>query len=143
MMFKKYISKISNTIGTVNYLSQKTKEKHRRASHYHNQHFFDDGYDVVDVDPSSVHQMDIDVSANGSRKSSMIDDDLRESEQIILSAAVAKLRNMLFFYPLVFPLTFTPFYALFSVPRHKPIINILSISFQFRNFRFIVNRINS
>lgn len=134
MMFKKYISKISNTIGTVNYLSQKTKEKHRRASHYHNQHFFDDGYDVEDVDPSSVHQMDIDVSANGSRKGSMIDDDLQESEQIILSAAVAKLRNMLFIYPLVFSFTFTPFYALFSAPHTSQSSTSFPFHFNFATF---------
>lgn len=100
-MFKKYISKISNTIGTVNYLQQKTKDKpNRRSSHCKNR-LFDDGYDVVDVDPATVSQMEIDLSASGSRKNSMLDE-FPEHTQIILSAAIAKLRNTLFFYPLVF-----------------------------------------
>lgn len=110
MMFKKYINKISNTIGTVNYLSQKTKDNHlRRSSKYH-QNFYDDGYDCCDIDPSTIQHMDIDLSINGSRKNSMVDD-YSDNEQIILSEAVAKLRIMLFIYPLVF--SFIIFYYCF------------------------------
>lgn len=104
-MFKKYITKISNTIGTVNYLQQKTKEnhqqhRHRKYSRSH-KHLFDDGYDV-DVDYDSTNQFDIDLSANGSRKGSVFVDDFVPNEQIILSEAIAHLRNTLLFYPLVF-----------------------------------------
>lgn len=97
-MFKKYITKISNTIGTVNYLQQKTIEKKHRSTRH--QPMFDDGYDVVDVDPSTINKMEIDISASGSRRQSMLDS-FPENAQIILSAAIAKLRNTLFFYPLV------------------------------------------
>lgn len=110
MMFKKYISKISNTIGTVNYLQQKTIEKKHRSGRH--QSMFDDGYDVVDVDPSTINKMEIDISASGSRRQSMLDS-FPESAQIILSAAIAKLRNTLFFYPLVY-LLFCLFLFFFS-----------------------------
>lgn len=93
-MFQKYISKISNTIGTVNYLQQKTRKSSQpqlrsRQSSKHTL-LYDDGYDVVEVD----------VSANASRKSSL-NEELFPSTQTILSEAVAKLRNTLLFYPLV------------------------------------------
>lgn len=112
MMFKKYISKISNTIGTVNYLQQKTIEKKHRTTRHHS--MFDDGYDVVDVDPSTINKMEIDISASGSRRQSMLDS-FPENAQIILSAAIAKLRNTLFFYPLVYMLLFYLFLLLVSV----------------------------
>lgn len=111
MMFKKYISKISNTIGTVNYLQQKTIEKKHRVPSRH-QSMFDDGYDVVDVDPSTINKMEIDISASGSRRQSMLDA-FPENAQIILSAAIAKLRNTLFYYPLVY--TFSVCYLLYSL----------------------------
>lgn len=102
MMFQKYISKITNTIGTVNYLQQKSKKSppnsHSRRSS--KQLLFDDGYDVAEVDPSTINKMDIDCSINGSRKNSLLDE-FPPSTQIILSAAIAKLRNTLLFYPLV------------------------------------------
>ncbi|XP_031622968.1 tyrosine-protein phosphatase corkscrew isoform X2 [Contarinia nasturtii] len=102
MMFSKYISKITNTIGTVNYLQQKSRKPHfsqsRRASKHNSQLLYDDGYDVVDVDPDTINRMDIDLSVNGSRKGSLIDDFVPNS-QIILSAAIARLRATLFCYP--------------------------------------------
>lgn len=95
MMFHKYISKISNTIGTVNYLQQKTKKSshphHLRSRQSSKQLLYDDGYDVVDAN----------ASASASRKSS-VNEELFSSTQTILSEAVAKLRNTLVFYPLVF-----------------------------------------
>lgn len=104
MMFSKYISKITNTIGTVNYLQQKSKKaqqqqfsQSRRSS---KQLLYDDGYDVVDVDPDTINRMDIDLSINGSRKNSL-NGDFEPNSQIILSAAIAKLRNTLFCYELV------------------------------------------
>lgn len=102
MMFSKYISKITNTIGTVNYLQQKTKKAHQHSQSRRSskQLLYDDGYDVVDVDPDTINNMDIDLSINGSRKNSLNDDFLPNS-QIILSAAIAKLRNTLFYYELV------------------------------------------
>lgn len=106
-MFSKYISKITNTIGTVNYLQQKSRKAHpqysasRRSSKQSSQLLYDDGYDVVDVDPDTINKMDIDLSINGSRKGSLIDDFVPNS-QIILSAAIAKLRATLFCYELVF-----------------------------------------
>lgn len=113
-MFSKYISKITNTIGTVNYLQQKSRKAHpqysasRRSSKQSSQLLYDDGYDVCDVDPDAINRMDIDLSINGSRKNSLIDDFVPNS-QIILSAAIAKLRATLFCYPLVF--TFVLFFA--------------------------------
>lgn len=105
MMFSKYISKITNTIGTVNYLQQKSRKaqqhqysQSRRSS---KQLLYDDGYDVVNADPDAINNMDIDLSINGSRKNSLNDNFLPNS-QIILSAAIAKLRNTLFYYELVF-----------------------------------------
>lgn len=102
MMFSKYISKITNTIGTVNYLQQKSKKAQqqqysRRSS---KQLLYDDGYDVDNVDSDTINHMDIDLSINGSRKNSLLDE-FPPSSQIILSAAIAKLRNTLFCYELV------------------------------------------
>lgn len=95
MMFQKYISKISNTIGTVNYLQHKTRKSSQphsrsRQSSKHTL-LYDDGYDVDNVD----------LSANASRKSSL-NEELFPSTQTILPEAVAKFRNTLLFYPLVF-----------------------------------------
>lgn len=108
MMFSKYISKITNTIGTVNYLQQKSRKSQqnqyshsRRPSKQSSKLLFDDGYDVVDVDPESINKMDIDISINGSRKNSLIDDFIPNS-QIILSDAIARLRNKLLCYALVY-----------------------------------------
>lgn len=107
MMFSKYISKITNTIGTVNYLQQKSRKANpqytatRRSSKHNTQLLYDDGYDVCDVDPDTIHKMDIDLSINGSRKNSL-NEDFVPNSQIILSAAIAKLRATLFCYPLVF-----------------------------------------
>lgn len=100
MMFQKYISKITNTIGTVNYLQQKSKKPHSQSRRASKQLLFDDGYDVAEVDPTTINKMDIDLSINGSRKNSMFDE-FPPSTQIILSAAIAKLRNTLLYYPLV------------------------------------------
>lgn len=101
-MFSKYISKITNTIGTVNYLQQKSKkaQQHQYSRRPSKQLLYDDGYDVDYVDPDTINPMDIDVSINGSRKNSILDD-FAPSSQIILSAAIAKLRNTLFCYELV------------------------------------------
>lgn len=105
MSFKKYILKITNTIGTVNYL-QKTSRKPRptqsRRSSKHHQLLFDDGYDVAEVDPNTINKMDIDLSINGSRKGSLSDDYYSSDTQIILSAAVAKLWSTLYHHSLVF-----------------------------------------
>lgn len=101
-MFKKYITKISNTIGTVNYLQQKTKENRHRSHRTHRNHqlLYDDGYDVdIDYDPST--HMEIDLTASGSRKNSVFIDEYAPNEQIILSEAIAHLRTLLLFYPLV------------------------------------------
>lgn len=112
MMFSKYISKITNTIGTVNYLQQRSRKpqfsQSRRSSKHNSQLLYDDGYDVVDVDPDTINKMDIDLSVNGSRKGSLIDDFVPNS-QIILSAAIARLRATLFCYSLVHLLFFLCF----------------------------------
>lgn len=117
MSFKKYISKISNTIGTVNYLQQKSRKprpsQSRRSSKNH-QLLYDDGYDVADIDPNTINKMDIDLSINGSRKGSLSDDYHSSDTQIILSAAVAKLRSTLFHHSLVFYLAFV--FVFFSLP---------------------------
>lgn len=94
MMFKKYMSKISNTINTVNYLQHKAKENR------HKRYLYDDGYDVEEIDPATINRMDVDLSIHGSRRASMLTG-LPPNAQIVLSAAMANLRNTLFFYPLV------------------------------------------
>lgn len=106
-MFSKYISKITNTIGTVNYLQQKSRKSQqqeysdsRRSSKASTQLLFDGGYDVEYIDPDTINRMDIDLSFNGSRKNSL-NDDFAPHSQIILSEAIAKLRNTLFCYSLV------------------------------------------
>lgn len=102
MMFQKYISKISNTIGTVNYLQHKSKNSstHQSSRRSSRQLLYDDGYDVTDIDPNTINKMEIDLSVYGSRKNSLAEE-FEPSTQIILSDAIAKLRNTLFFYPLV------------------------------------------
>lgn len=106
MMFKKYMSKISNTIGTVNYLQHKAKESRRGT-----RHLYDDGYDVQDIDPSTINKMDIDLSVHGSRRGSVLGG-LPANAQIVLSAAMANLRNTLLFYPLVFLFYFVVFFLI-------------------------------
>lgn len=92
-MFQKYISKISNTIGTVNYLQNKTRKSSQphqlRSRQSSKQLLYDDGYDVVEV---------VDPLENASRKSSL-NEELFPSTQIILPETVAKLRNTLLLYP--------------------------------------------
>lgn len=95
MMFKKYMSKISNTINTVNYLQHKAKENH------HKRHLYDDGYDVQDIDPSTINRMDIDLSINGRSRRASVLSGLPANAQIVLSAAMANLRKTLLYYPLV------------------------------------------
>lgn len=104
-MFQKYISKIQNTIGTVSYLQQKSRKSHQHSQSRRTskQLLYDDGYDVAEVDPDTINKMEIDLSINGSRKNSFADEySSSNTTQIILSAAIAKLRNTLFYYPLVF-----------------------------------------
>lgn len=96
MMFKKYMSKISNTIGTVNYLQSKAKENRPQK-----RNLYDDGYDVEDIDPATINRMDIDLSINGQRRASTVLGGLPANAQIVLSAAMANLRNTLLYYPLV------------------------------------------
>lgn len=98
MMFKKYMSKISNTIGTVNYLQNKAKENRHQSK----RQLYDDGYDVQDIDPATINRMDIDTSVRGqSRRASTVLGGLPANAQIVLSNAMAKLRNTLLHYPLV------------------------------------------
>lgn len=118
MMFKKYMSKISNTIGTVNYLQHKAKENRQHSK----RHLYDDGYDVQDIDPAAMQQyeynrshshsdsnnnnskMDVDAAMRGpSRRASSVLGGLsaNNSQQIVLSNAMANLRNTLLHYPLV------------------------------------------
>lgn len=111
MMFSKYISKITNTIGTVNYLQQKSKKSQQQYPRHKSQLLYDDGYDVDYVDPDTINHMDIDLSINGCRKNSILVD-FAPSSQIILSAAIAKLRNTLFCYELVNNLIFCLFFLI-------------------------------
>lgn len=110
MMFKKYMSKISNTINTVNYLQHKAKENR------HKRHLYDDGYDVQDIDPATINRMDIDLSINGSSRRASVFNGLPSNAQIVLSAAMANLRNTLFFYPLV---------CIFQIPNSVEYLKIL------------------
>lgn len=92
------MSKISNTIGTVNYLQNKAKENRHQSK----RQLYDDGYDVQDIDPATINRMDIDTSVRGqSRRASTVLGGLPANAQIVLSNAMAKLRNTLLHYPLV------------------------------------------
>lgn len=72
-MFKKYISKISNSIGPVSYLHKISH--HRKLSS--DEHSDESPIDLLE------------------------ESETLETAQIILSTAIAELRNTLFFYPLV------------------------------------------
>ena len=89
MVFRKYIKKISNAVGTVNYLQNQTKERQKSLQY----RLYDGGYDCVDYVPAMVPDMDSDGSAGSSSE-----------QHFVLSSAMAELRNTLFFYPLVFRL---------------------------------------
>lgn len=104
MMFSKYISKITNTIGTVNYLQQKSKKNSEQQQYSHlrrssKQISSDNGLDLED-DNSETNNNHIDIDLSINRGRSLIDKFPTES-QIILTAAIAKLRNTLFAYELV------------------------------------------
>lgn len=103
-MFSRYISKITNTIGTVNYLQQKSKKNCEQQHYSHlrqssKQISNDDDSDVED-DDSETNNNHIDIDLSHNRGRTLIDNFATES-QIILTAAIAKLRNTLFAYELV------------------------------------------
>lgn len=77
-MFKKYMNKFSNTIGTVNYLQKTTKENNKSTIH-------------TQLESSSDDDNDNTSSTNI----------LTSTPDIILSTAIAELRNTLLFYTLV------------------------------------------
>lgn len=76
-MFKKYMTKFSNTIGTVNYLQKVTKENNITSIHTRLESSSDDD---DNTSPTNV---------------------LTSTPDIILSTAIAELRNTLLFYTLV------------------------------------------
>lgn len=100
-MFSKYVSKITNTIGTVNYLQQKSKKRsEKQYTHWRNsskQKFFDEGLDV-----------DVDTETNNNNNNYQINQNQilnhcsSNDSQTILTTAIAKLRNTLLLYELVF-----------------------------------------
>lgn len=77
-MFKRYMNKFSNTIGTVNYLQKVTKENSKSTIHTRSESSDDD---------------------NDNTSSTNV---LTSTPDIILSTAIAELRNTLLFYTLVF-----------------------------------------
>lgn len=86
-MFKKYMSKLTNTVSTVNYLNKMTKDKdHERDPRYTR--------NVLILDLSAA----ADVAA-GQLLEPMTPE--LEETHTILSAAIADLRNTLLFYTLV------------------------------------------
>lgn len=103
MMFSKYVSKITNTIGTINYLQQKSGKgsvkPHSKWRNSSKQNFYDEGLDVEDGDQeTNNNHINIDLSNNPSQ---ILTDCSTTESQIILTASIAKLRNTLFVYELV------------------------------------------
>lgn len=102
IMFSKYVSKITNTIGTVNYLQQKSKKgSEKQYSHWRNsskQNIFDDGLDVYVDNETNNNHINTDLSTNQNR---ILNHCTSNDSQIILTAAIAKLRNTLLQYELV------------------------------------------
>lgn len=101
-MFSKYVSKITNTIGAINYIQQKSKkDSEKQYSHWQHspkQKFYDEGLDViVDNEPNNNH---INCDSTTSHSRIRTHSTLIES-QLILAAAIEKLRNTLFRYELV------------------------------------------
>lgn len=96
-MFAKYVSKITNTIGTINYLQQKSRRNSEQQLYLQNssKHLFD-GLATKDDDNNN----NIDTNLSSKRNQILIDSFAIES-RIILTAAIAKLRNTLFAYELV------------------------------------------
>lgn len=89
-MFKKYMSKLTNTVSTVNYLNKLTKDKdkdHERDPRYTR--------NVLILDLSAAADL-----AAGQLLEPMTPE--LEETHTILSAAIADLRNTLLYYPLVF-----------------------------------------
>lgn len=101
-MFSKYVSKITNTIGAINYIQQKSKkDSEKQFSHWQHspkQKFYDEGLDViVENEPNNNH-----INYNSSTSHSQIHTHSSSPEsQLILLAAIEKLRNTLFRYELV------------------------------------------
>lgn len=87
-MFKKYMNKFSNTIGTVNYLQKATKENNK----------------------STIHTR-LESSSDDDDNTSLTKNVLTSTPDIILSTAIAELRNTLLFYTLVYS-KFTIFFLL-------------------------------
>lgn len=87
-MFKKYMSKLTNTVSTVNYLNKLTKDK-----------------DNNERDPRYTRNVLIlDLSAAADDAAGQLLEPMTpelEDTHTILSAAIADLRNTLLFYPLV------------------------------------------
>lgn len=89
-MFKKYMNKFSNTIGTVNYLQRATKENNK----------------------STIHTTRLESSSDDDDNTSSTNV-LTSTPDIILSTAIAELRNTLLFYTLVFLMFFFLNYTVF------------------------------
>lgn len=101
-MFSKYVSKITNTIGTINYLQQKSRQNYEQQVYLQNsseQHLRDDG-SVVLNDGKEMNNNFINNDLSSKRSQIPIDDFAIESDNI-LTAAIAKLRHTLFAYELV------------------------------------------
>lgn len=75
-MFKKYIKKVSDAVGTVNYMSKQAKERKTNNSS-------DEDEEISKYKISSTSLLAL------------------PTAQIIISTAIMELRNTLFFYPLV------------------------------------------
>lgn len=75
-MFKKYIKKVSDAVGTVNYMSKQAKERKANNSS-------DEDEEISKYKISSTSLLAL------------------PTAQIIISTAIMELRNTLFFYPLV------------------------------------------
>lgn len=97
------MSKITNTIGTINYIQQKSKKSsEKQQSHRRNSSkriFYDGGLDVDVVDnETNNNHINIDLSTKPCQKPT---DYFTTESQIIPTAVNAKLQNTLVSYELV------------------------------------------
>lgn len=92
MMFSKYVSKITNTIGTINYLQHKSSTNNEQQLYLQNSPRDDDGKET------NNNSINSDLS---SKRSQILIDNCTIESKIILTAAIAKLRNTFFAYELV------------------------------------------
>lgn len=95
-MFKKYISKLTNTVGTVQYLNKLAKDNNNQPDHHHHHHHHHHASMILEITPAPESTAQIyDPPTDSPPQSAAI-------THITVSAAIINLRNTLLYYSLVF-----------------------------------------